>query len=79
MTGQTQPLERFRPQDFLFNDDNTALCPAGKQLRSPGSIHATASGLCCQTYTAKAVDCQACALSGQCRKGPLKLKDGRGR
>ncbi len=79
VTGQTKPLERFRPQDFLFNDDNTALCPAGKQLRSPGSIHATASGLRYQTYTAKAVDCQTCALSGQCLKGPLKLKDGRGR
>ena len=31
------------------------------------------------TYTAKALDCEACQLSRQCLKGPLKPNDGRGR
>ena len=78
-TGQTKVIKRFGPKDFRFNDDNTATCPAGKWLTSPGSIHTTATGLHYQTYTAKAVDCDACALSAKCLKGPLKLNDGRGR
>jgi hypothetical protein len=32
-----------------------------------------------QLYTAKAVDCIACALSAQCLEGPIKPNDGRGR
>jgi len=32
-----------------------------------------------QTYTAKAVDCNACVLSDQCLRGPIKPNDGRGR
>ena len=78
-TGQTKEIKRFGPKDFCFNDDNTATCPAGKQLTSPGSIHTTATGLHYQTYTARAVDCSACQLGGQCLKGPLKPNDGRGR
>ena len=48
-------------------------------MTSPGSIYTTATGLHYQTYTAKAVDCNACELSEQCLKGPLKPNDGRGR
>jgi hypothetical protein len=78
-TGQAKEIKRFQPQDFAFNDDNTATCPAGKLMTSPGTIHTTASGLHYQTYTAKAVDCDACAMSKQCLKGTLKPNDGRGR
>ena len=78
-TGQEKEIKRFRPKDFTFNDDNTATCPAGQLLRSPGTIYISARGLPYQTYTAKAVDCNACALSGQCLKGPMKPNDGRGR
>ena len=78
-TGQTKEIKRFGPKDFCFNDDNTATCPAGKQLTSLGSIHTTSTGLHYQTYTARAVDCNACQLSAQCLKGPLKPNDGRGR
>lgn len=78
-TGEGKPTKRFQPKDFRFNDDNTATCPAGRCLTTPGSTHTTATGLHYQTYTAKAVDCNACALSEQCLKGQIKPNDGRGR
>ena len=78
-TGQTKPIRKFQPKDFTFNDDNTATCPAGQQLTSPGSIHTTASGLRYQTYTAKAAACNPCALSGECLKRAVKSNAGRGR
>ena len=78
-TGQEKEVKRFRPKDFSFNEDNTATCPAGQLLRSPGTIYTTARGLNYQSYTAKAVDCQACPYKKQCLKGPLKPNDGRGR
>ena len=78
-TGQPKDAKRFQPRDFSFNDDNTATCPAGKLMSSTGSIYTSASGLQYQTYTAKAVHCNACKLSGQCLKGPIKPNDGRGR
>lgn len=78
-TGQAKPIKRFGPKDFRFNDDNSAACPAGKLMTSPGSIYTTATGLHYQTYTAKAVDCNACPLSGKCLRGPIAPNDGRGR
>lgn len=78
-TGEAKPAKRFRPKDFRFNDDNTATCPAGQLMSSPGSIYTTASGLHYQTYTAKAADCDACLLSGKCLRGPIAPNDGRGR
>jgi len=77
--SKPKEVKRFQPKDFRFNDDNTATCLAGKLMVSPGSIYTTASGLHYQTYTAKAVDCNACPLNGQCLKGPMKPNDGRGR
>ena len=78
-TGKPKEVKRFHPKDFSFNEDNTATCPAGKLMASPGSIYTTASGLHYQTYTAKAVNCNACELSGQCLKGLTKPNDGQGR
>ena len=78
-TAQPKEVKRFSPKDFHFNDDNTATCPAGQVMSSPGSIYTTARGLRYQVYTAKAVDCKACKFSGQCLKRPLKPNDGRGR
>ena len=78
-TGESKPIQRFGPKDFRFHDNNSATCPAGKLMTSPGSIYTTATGLHYQTYTAKAVDCNACDRSGQCLRGPLKPNDGRGR
>ena len=78
-TGQPKTVKRFSPSEFRFNDDNTATCPAGQLMTSPGSIYTTANGLHYQTYTARAADCNTCQLSDQCLKGPLKPNDGRGR
>ena len=78
-TGQEKEVKRFGPADFRFNDDNTATCPAGQLMTSSGTIHISSRGLPYQTYSAKAVDCNACALSKQCLKGPMKPNDGRGR
>ena len=79
-TGQAKEVKRFGPKDFSFNDDNTATCPAGKVMTSPGTIYTTANGLALPDATPpKRVDCNACALSKQCLKGPIKPNDGRGR
>jgi len=78
-TGQPKEVKRFQPKDFTFNADNTATCPADKLMTSPGTIHTTARGLHYQTYTARAVDCDACELSKQCLRGPIKPNDGKGR
>jgi transposase len=78
-TGQPKEVKRFQPKDFAFNDDNTATCPAGKLMTSPSTIHITARRLHYQSYTAKALDCNACELSKQCLRGPIKPNDGRGR
>ena len=78
-TGQPKEVKRFGPKDFEFNDDNTATCPAGRLMSSSGTIYISARGLHYQTYTAREVDCNACELSKQCLKGPLKPNDGRGR
>ena len=72
-TGQEKEVKRFRPTDFRFNNDNTATCPAGQAMTSPGTINTTARGLHYQTYTARAVDCNTCALSSKCLKGPMML------
>ena len=77
--GQPKEVKRFGPKDFEFNDDNTATCPAGQTMKSPGTIHTTARGLDYQNYTARAVDCNNCELSKRCLKGPIKPNDGRGR
>ena len=78
-TGQEKEVKRFGPKDFRFNDDNTATCPAGQLMKSPGIIYISSTGLPYQTYTAKEVDYEVCALSKQCLKGPMKPNDGRGR
>ena len=78
-TGQEQEVKRFGPKDFSFNDNNTATCPAGQLMTSAGTIYLSSRGLHYQTYTAKEIDCNACALSGQCLKGPIKPNYGRGR
>jgi transposase len=78
-TASDKPKKRFGPKDFRFNDDNTATCPAGQLMTSPGTIYTTATGLHYQRYTARAADCNACPLSGKCLRGPIAPNDGRGR
>ncbi len=36
-TGQAKEIKRFQPQDFAFNDDNTATRPAGMRSRKSAS------------------------------------------
>jgi hypothetical protein len=48
-------------------------------MTSAGTIYTSANGLQYQSFTAKAVDCNACQLRGQCLRGPIKPNDGRGR
>ncbi len=67
-TGQAKTIKLFGPQDFVFNDDNTCICPAGQTLHSPGSVHTTPSGQRYQVFTAKAAQCQSCALRTRCLK-----------
>jgi transposase/IS5 family transposase len=71
-TGQFKALQRFKPQDFAFRDDNTATCLAGAVLTSNGSSYVTATGQRYQLYTARAEDCHRCALRLQCLKDPKR-------
>ena len=70
VAGQSKVIKRFAPQDFQFRSDNTAICPAGKTLKSTGTRHTTAIGLRYQLYAADATDCQTCTLRSQCLKKP---------
>jgi hypothetical protein len=79
VSGDVKPVKRFRPKDFRFNDDNTATCPAGQSMTSPGTIYATTTGLHYQRYTAKAEASNVCPPSGKCLRGPIAPNDGRGR
>ena len=71
-TGQGRPLQRFKPADFVFHDDNSATCPAGATLVSNGSTYVAPRGLRYQLYQAQSTDCQECVLRQQCLKDPKR-------
>ena len=58
----------FRPEDFLFNDDNTATCPAGKTLSGNGAWYRAQRGLRYQRFEAQAQDCMHCHLRTRCQR-----------
>ncbi len=59
----------FRPEDFEFNADHTATCPAGKTLTSNASLYGQ-RGHRFQRYQARRQDCAACPLRAQCLRNP---------
>ena len=61
-------LKFFRPEDFQFNDDNTATCPAGKTLASGGAWYRTPRGPRYQRFEAQAQDCLRCHLRTRCQR-----------
>lgn len=65
----TKALKFFRPQDFGFNADQTATCPAGKTLRSNGTVYGQ-RGHQFQRYEAQQSDCASCALKARCLRNP---------
>ena len=67
-------VKLFRPEDFTFNGDNTATCPAGQTLTSNGSIYTHPSGARVQQFKARDEDCHACALRHRCLKSPASGK-----
>lgn len=69
-TGQGKPIRKFKPEDFHFIDEYTALCPAGKVLTSNGSIYTMKRGYRMQQYQAQERDCGTCKLRDQCIKTP---------
>ena len=62
-------VQFFRPEDFQFNDDRSATCPAGKTLNSNGSTYGQ-RGHRFQRYEARSQDCAACHLRAQCLRNP---------
>jgi transposase len=62
-------LRFFRPEDFKFNDDHTAICPAGRTLSSNGRIYGQ-RGHRFQRYEASAAHCSSCRLRTQCLRNP---------
>jgi hypothetical protein len=70
-----QPIKFFKPEHFRFNDDNTAICPAGKTLTGNGATYSQRAHRF-QRYQADARDCAGCALRAQCLRNP-KAKRGR--
>jgi transposase len=63
--GAVKPIKLFRPEDFSFLDDRTALCPAGKMLTSNGRIYGQ-RGHRFERYEARAEDCAGCELRARC-------------
>lgn len=61
-------LKFFRPEDFRFEDDNTATCPAGKTLSGNGSWYRTGQGPRYQRFEAQAQDCSRCHLRTRCQR-----------
>ena len=51
-------IKLYKPQDFKFNENGTATCPAGNAPHSSGTTHTTARGLHYKLYAAKLEDCQ---------------------
>ena len=66
--ASVKTLKFFRPEDFRFEDDNTATCPAGKTLRGNGSWYRTAQGLRYQRFEAQAQDCSRCHSRTRCQR-----------
>lgn len=62
-------IKLFRPGDFVFNNDQTATCPAGKTLTGNGHTYGQ-RGHRFERYEARALDCAACRLRGQCLRNP---------
>jgi len=60
-----KPIKLFKPEDFIFHDEHTATCPAGKTLTGTGATYGQREHRF-QRYEADAGDCAACALRGQC-------------
>lgn len=59
----------FRPEDFRFNDDDTATCPAGKTLSGNGSVYGQ-RGHRFQRFEAKHSDCATCTMRARCLRNP---------
>jgi transposase len=70
-----QSIKLFRPGDFIFNDDGTATCPAGKTLTGNGRTYGQ-RGHRFERFEARAVDCAACHLRKSCLRNP-KAERGR--
>jgi transposase len=70
-----QSIKLYRPGDFVFNDDRTATCPAGKTLTGNGRTYGQ-RGHRFERFEARAEDCAVCHQRSQCLRNP-KAKRGR--
>lgn len=66
-------MKRFRPEDFTFNGDRTATCPAGRTLISNGHVHEQ-RGHRFERYEAHSADCGGCPLRAQCLRNPRSTR-----
>ena len=64
-----QSIKLYRPGDFVFNEDRTATCPAGKTLSGNGRIYGQ-RGHRFERYEARAEDCAACHQRDRCLRNP---------
>ena len=64
-----QAIKLFRAGDFVFHDDRTATCPAGKTLTGNGHLYVQ-RGHQFERYEANAIDCTACSQRARCLRNP---------
>ena len=56
--------KKFSQEDFIYNEDDSYTCPAGKTLKYQGDIELRNNTG--RKYQAKAGDCSTCPLAAQC-------------
>ena len=72
--ASVQPIKLYRPEHFTFNGDLTACCPAGRTLKSNGSIYTHPGGAKVQQFKARDEDCRGCEHKHRCMKNPASGK-----
>ena len=65
----SQSIKLYRPGDFVFNDDRTATCPAGKTLTGNGRTYGQ-HGHRFERYEGRPEDCAACQQRARCLRNP---------
>jgi transposase len=60
----------FTADEFIFNEEGTLICPAGKPMKSSGPNWRNSKGYTGRTFRGYPEHCGSCALRAQCLRSP---------